>query len=218
MMFTQLVFAASLAWKASAANIIPISVGRFNLTFTPNTINVTQGDIIEFRFWARNHSVVQGTWDEACKPINTGGFFSGFVPQSDTTKPNNNTFRVTVNNTDPIIVYCSQNANTHCKNGMVAVINPRGANNFTTYFNAARQVPGNSTSPPSVFGGVFASLGSPAGTSSSSTSSSTATSTATTTSTSTTTSASATATNVAGSMGASLVGLAAAGAAAVIFI
>jgi len=87
MMFAKLVFAASLAWQASAA-IVPISVGRFNLTFTPNTVNATKGDILEFRFWAKNHSVVQGTWDEACKPINTGGFFSGFVPQTNTAVAN----------------------------------------------------------------------------------------------------------------------------------
>jgi len=119
---------------------------------------------------------------------------------------------VTVNTTDPIIVYCAQNANTHCKNGMVAVINPRGNNTFNTYLNAARQA-GNSTSPPSVFGGVFAKIGDPQG--------STTTApdpTATPPSPTATATASETATNVAGSLGASLAGLAAGLAGAVIFV
>jgi len=73
------VVAASLLSQATAITI-PIAVGRFNLTFDPSTIKVAPGDVLEFRFWARNHSVVQGTWDKACSPIAEGGFFSGFFP------------------------------------------------------------------------------------------------------------------------------------------
>jgi len=69
-----------LALRAGAATI-PIAVGRNGLTFTPNTVTATEGDVLEFRFWARNHSVVQGTWSTGCVPeSNGGGFFSGFFP------------------------------------------------------------------------------------------------------------------------------------------
>lgn len=81
-MLATLILAASVALQASAATI-PIAVGRFGLTFQPNTIQVGQGDILEFRFWARNHSVVQGTWSQACIPTNDGGFFSGFFPTAE---------------------------------------------------------------------------------------------------------------------------------------
>jgi hypothetical protein len=78
-MFTTLIILAVLALQAGATTI-PIAVGRFGLTFSPNTVQVAQGDVLEFRFWAKNHSVVQGTWGKACAPIDQGGFFSGFFP------------------------------------------------------------------------------------------------------------------------------------------
>lgn len=78
-MLANIIFAAMLALQASAA-IKPISVGRDGLTFDPNTTTAAIGDIIEFRFWARNHSVVAGHFTQACVPASRGGFFSGFIP------------------------------------------------------------------------------------------------------------------------------------------
>jgi hypothetical protein len=55
-------------------------------------------------------------------------------------------------------IYCSQNTGQHCKNGMVAVINPAGVGRLTfdAYAAAARNA-GNATSPQGgVFGGQVA--------------------------------------------------------------
>jgi plastocyanin len=62
------------------ATTIPVSVGRNGLTFEPNVIHAHEGDVIEFRFWPRNHSVVAGTFDGACRPASEGSFYSGFFP------------------------------------------------------------------------------------------------------------------------------------------
>jgi plastocyanin len=76
-----LLAAAALA----TADTIPVSVGRDGLTFDPNVIRAHEGDVIEFRFWPRNHSVVAGHFSEACRPAEDNGFFSGFFPtQPDT--------------------------------------------------------------------------------------------------------------------------------------
>ena len=78
-MFANILLLVSLGLQANAATKA-VSVGREGLNFDPNTITATQGDVIEFRFWARNHSVVAGTFDRACVPATRGGFFSGFIP------------------------------------------------------------------------------------------------------------------------------------------
>jgi hypothetical protein len=64
----------------AAAITIPVSVGRNGLTFEPNVIHAQERDVIEFRFWPRNHSVVAGDFNEACRPASENGFFSGFFP------------------------------------------------------------------------------------------------------------------------------------------
>jgi plastocyanin len=57
-----------------------VSVGKNGLTFEPNEIRAQQGDVIEFRFWPRNHSVVAGDFNNPCRPAEDNGFFSGFFP------------------------------------------------------------------------------------------------------------------------------------------
>jgi plastocyanin len=81
-MLAPAVFLAT-AGLASAATI-PVAVGRTGLTFDPNVIHAKQGDVIEFRFWPRNHSVVAGDFKEACRPAANTPFWSGFFP----TQPN----------------------------------------------------------------------------------------------------------------------------------
>lgn len=81
-----LLLAASFSPLASAVNHV-IVVGKDGLVFNPPDLKANLGDTLEFRFWAKNHSVVQGNWQTACQP-HENGFFSGFVPQADATKPN----------------------------------------------------------------------------------------------------------------------------------
>ncbi|KAK4233395.1 hypothetical protein C8A03DRAFT_19534, partial [Achaetomium macrosporum] len=130
--------------------------GGTNLTFEPNEIHAKEGDVIEFRFWPRNHSVVAGDFSEACRPARENGFFSGFFPTQQG-QANPQVFRVTINHINPMPIYCSQNNGQHCKNGIVAVINlaHEGDRSFDAYAALARNA-GNATSPQSVFGGVVA--------------------------------------------------------------
>lgn len=71
---------AGLAGQAIAATTIPVAVGKNGLTFEPNVTHGQQGDIVEFRFYPRNHSAVFGDFNSGCTPGGQGGFFSGFFP------------------------------------------------------------------------------------------------------------------------------------------
>ncbi|KAK4228553.1 hypothetical protein QBC38DRAFT_150660 [Podospora fimiseda] len=156
-MLSSFLLTGLLAIQATAIQF-NVSVGRNGLTFEPNEIRAARDDIIEFRFWPRNHSVVAGRFNEACVPAPSGaGFYSGFLPTpADTINPQ--VFRIRINNSDPIVFYCSQNNGQHCKNGMFGIINPTmgGASTLAGYRQLALQA-GNATSPSGgPFGGQFA--------------------------------------------------------------
>jgi len=78
MVSSAALFLATASLAASAT--IPVSVGKTGLTFEPNVIRASVGDVIEFQFYARNHSVVSGDFTGACIPGMSGGFYSGFFP------------------------------------------------------------------------------------------------------------------------------------------
>ncbi len=71
----------AMAMSATAATV-RIDVGQSGLTFSPNSATAAKGDIIEFHFHPINHSVVMGDFSNPCKPAQTGGFYSGFMPTS----------------------------------------------------------------------------------------------------------------------------------------
>ncbi|KAK7743458.1 hypothetical protein SLS53_003992 [Cytospora paraplurivora] len=128
--------------------------------FDPTNTTADVGDILEFHFKAHNRSVVQGDYERPCQPASTGGFYSGFFVEADETKENSTVFRVTVNDTNPIVYYCSQNGpdfGNHCKeHGMAGVVNEPDLTRLQTYRDAAALV-NTSVSPASgPFGGVFA--------------------------------------------------------------
>ncbi|KAK4640802.1 hypothetical protein QC761_606820 [Podospora bellae-mahoneyi] len=146
----------SLAGLVSQTTAITwnVSVGKNGLTFEPNEIRAGAGDIIQFIFWPRNHSVVAGEFTRPCIPRLTGGFWSGFFPTAVDTI-NSQLFRIQINSSEPFVFYCSQNNGQHCKNGMFGIINPgvTGITTLSSYRNLAAGA-GNATSPrvPS-FGG-----------------------------------------------------------------
>lgn len=105
-----------------------------SLTFSPADIKAAVGDMVQFHFYPKNHSVVQSTFDQPCEPIsnhqpNVQGIFSGFMPVSanSTEMPS---FTIPVTDTKPIWFYCSQGK--HCQSGMVGVINAPAANTSRT--------------------------------------------------------------------------------------
>jgi plastocyanin len=93
------------------------------LHFEPENVVAEIGDLVEFHFLPKNHSVVQSSFDKPCEPLaNGGGVFSGFnFATASGEAPNVFTFMV--KNKDPFWYYCSQVVGTHCQKGMSGVIN-----------------------------------------------------------------------------------------------
>jgi len=93
--------------------------------YTPDQLNANPGDELIFEFQQKNHSAVQSSFDNPCTANN--GFNSGFFPVSANQTSNFPTFTVPVKDSNPIWVYCAQNANlptSHCGMGMVFAANP----------------------------------------------------------------------------------------------
>src|SRR5271156_2715447 len=102
-----------------------ISVGKNGLTYTPPFISASPGDLIQFEFFAANHTLVQSSFADPCDPL-VNGIFAGFQP-SNVTK--NSTGIVTLKTvefelgtTAPLWFYCAQAK--HCQAGMTFAINP----------------------------------------------------------------------------------------------
>ncbi|KAH6644736.1 Cupredoxin [Boeremia exigua] len=108
-----------------------IQVGGPNgsLAFFPNNIQANAGDMVQFQFHPKNHSVVQSTFDNPCVPIQnimankTDAFFSGFMPTTAAANSTSQllTYTIRVPDSKPIWFYCSQAK--HCQGGMVGAIN-----------------------------------------------------------------------------------------------
>lgn len=81
----SIIHLAATAFLASsaAAAILRVNVGDSGLAFNPESIVAAVGDVVEYHFYTRNHSVVQGDFSVACS---TGSiqspFYSGFIPSS----------------------------------------------------------------------------------------------------------------------------------------
>lgn len=80
--------------------------------------------------------------------------------QSSFAKLQSTVFRVTVNDTEPIVYYCSQNGpdfGNHCKDhGMAGVVNEPDVSKLQEYRDAAALVDTSVTPDSAPFGGVFA--------------------------------------------------------------
>ena len=64
----------------TTAKTSKVEVGEDGLSFSPHSTMASPGDKVEFHFYPRNHSVVQGTYDNPCQPVMKDGFNSGYVP------------------------------------------------------------------------------------------------------------------------------------------
>ncbi|KJZ79268.1 hypothetical protein HIM_01419 [Hirsutella minnesotensis 3608] len=121
--------AAAAAVYVARGDTIRITAQDTN-TFNPDTITAKPGDILEFHFQAKNHSVVSGTYESPCSPLQLGnGFYSGYIPAER--GEGGKLFRVAVNSRDPLPFYSSQG--DECPKGMVGIINPNGTKNLQTY-------------------------------------------------------------------------------------
>lgn len=120
-----------LAASAAPNKIIPVLVGGTALTFTPNSVTANPGDVLQFQFAARNHTVTQSQPTSPCQPIEAAaggpgvvgvvGVNSGFIPFDGGASGMVGTFNVPVMNSQPMFLYCAQAM--HCQQGMVMAVN-----------------------------------------------------------------------------------------------
>ncbi|KAI9655699.1 MAG: hypothetical protein M1829_000611 [Trizodia sp. TS-e1964] len=145
-------------------HIVKVSNKAGDLKFEPNDLKALTGDMVQFQFYPKNHSVVQSTFDQPCQPIQNNvpsspGFFSGFMPVSADSQ-SMLTYTIMINNTNPIWFYCSQGR--HCQSGMAGVINAPATNTSRTiaaYQANAVQAPNNVSPSGSGSSGGSASSG-----------------------------------------------------------
>lgn len=78
---TNLLASAALLSLAGAVTHI-VDVGKNGLAFTPNWTTAAVGDIVEFHYYPKNHSVVQTSFASPCEFNLPNPFFSGFMPTS----------------------------------------------------------------------------------------------------------------------------------------
>ncbi|KAK1773248.1 Cupredoxin [Copromyces sp. CBS 386.78] len=162
---SNILLAATLALSSVvSAKTIPVKVGESGLTFDPENIKADVGDVLEFWFYAKNHSIVTSTAAKPCEPKTENGFFSGFFPVAQTGVASENVFRVTVNSTTPLWFYCSQGK--HCQAGMVGAVNAKSTDDFDKFKTAAKSASSNVTPAGGVFGGSVDKASSSGGSSS----------------------------------------------------
>lgn len=92
------------------------------LGYFPESIVAAQGDVVQFVFMQKNHTVTQSTFEKPCNK-KEGGLDSGFMPNPEG-KPGV-TWNMTVDTTEPLWFYCKQRTGVHCGVGMVFSINPK---------------------------------------------------------------------------------------------
>lgn len=93
------------------------------LHFEPENVVAEPGDLMEFHFLPKNHTIVQSSYDKPCEPLAGGaGIFSGFSFNT-TAGEAPNVFSFMVQDRNPLWYYCSQTVGNHCQSGMSGVIN-----------------------------------------------------------------------------------------------
>src|SRR5262249_789639 len=81
-----------------------VVAGRAGLHFDPDNVVAERGDIVEWHFLPKNHSVVQSSFGEPCRPLGSA-FFSGFMPIAQGQAPN--VFQIVIEDPHkPIWYYC----------------------------------------------------------------------------------------------------------------
>ncbi|KAK7402776.1 hypothetical protein QQX98_011485 [Neonectria punicea] len=154
--------AAASSSTSSVDGVHVVKVGDGGLTFDPEELTASVGDVVEFHFYPQAHSVAQSSFDAPCEPLNTTSFFSG--PVAVSSGVSDTVFSVTIENDQPIWYYCA--TAKHCQGGMVGVINAPSSTSRTLkkYAEAAAEADDNVT-PSSTGGGTLGSAATATGTS-----------------------------------------------------
>lgn len=109
--------------------------GTAGLVYTPSSINAAVGDIVQFNFESKNHTVTQSSFAAPCVKT-TGGFDSGFMPNINNSVSPAPMLQFQVTVSTPIWMYCAQTG--HCGQGMVFSINPTAAKSQAAFESAAK--------------------------------------------------------------------------------
>ena len=110
-------------------SLAQVTVGGSSLTYSPDSIQANQWDMVQFNFMAKNHTVTQSTFPKPCAkmPAMPGmpmPVDSGFMPYDGTGNPPMMMVQVT-NASAPMWFYCKQKKPmSHCGAGMTFSINP----------------------------------------------------------------------------------------------
>ncbi|KAG7088128.1 hypothetical protein E1B28_012152 [Marasmius oreades] len=141
--------AALVSISSVAAETFTIAVGGNNtLTYDPKSITAKDGDIIQFQFLTKNHTVTQSTFADPCTKMTTPteGVDSGFMPVAvgATQIPS---WSFTLNNASgPLWFYCRQKTPaSHCQAGMVFAVNPTADKTFDAFQKLAMGGAANGT-------------------------------------------------------------------------
>jgi plastocyanin len=133
-----------LPFVSAAVHDIQVGGGG-KLEYSPEAISAQPGDQVVFHFTSKNHTVTQSSFANPCG-LKDGGFDSGFMPVPANQTDNLPTYTITVNDTQPIWVYCRQASKTpasHCGQGMVFAVNcglDGAPNSFTNFKQSALAV------------------------------------------------------------------------------
>lgn len=126
------------------------------LIFDPDNVVANVGDIVEWQFLPKNHSVAQSSFAAPCVPDADVpvSFFSGFQPTAANQVEAPNVFQIVVQDTNPIWYYCAQTTGNHCQKGMAGVINQNfNSPNTLAAYKAKAALTQVSVIPPVVQGG-----------------------------------------------------------------
>jgi plastocyanin len=140
--------------------------GTAGLVYTPSSINASVGDIVQFNFESKNHTVTQSSFAAPCVK-SVAGFDSGFMPNINNTVSPAPMLQFQVTTSTPIWMFCAQTG--HCGEGMVFSINPTAAKSQAAFEAAAKAQNGTTTAAGA--GAAAASASSSATTGSTATSS-----------------------------------------------
>ncbi|KAL8934004.1 MAG: hypothetical protein Q9216_006120 [Gyalolechia sp. 2 TL-2023] len=116
-----------------------VIVGGDELVFSPNSIMAAAGDMVEFTFMKKNHTVTQSTFPKPCVKMQ-GGADSLFLPNVNNTISPPPTYMFQVKDTKPAWFYCKQKTPVvHCGMGMTFSINPSADKTHEMFTQMAKE-------------------------------------------------------------------------------
>ena len=140
-----------------------VMVGAGGLVYSPESIYAKTGDVVHFKFLAKNHTVTQSTFDKPCVKMQ-GGEDSDFQPSKATVEDPSSapSWAYTVKDEKPSWWYCKQKTGNHCGKGMAFAINPTKEKTFEKFKEMAMQQNGTADAggsggyaPPPAAGGSY---------------------------------------------------------------